>query len=157
MFRRFGLTRDEECGRILKVYGPDDFAHVGIALDEQFRTIHNRAQLLLGVCGVLISTSVLVTSSLVVGRGYLRFHTAAGPTMLVAGALSLVAAGVLCVAVLRIRFITQQPGEDLRAWVLANLEYRDGKTRAYRASVLLVLASMLSYQCAVTIALVQSP
>src|SRR5690242_2829653 len=61
------LTRDEECDRIIEAHGPADFAGISEALDRQFRTIHNRAQLLLGICGVLISASVLVTTGRLIG------------------------------------------------------------------------------------------
>jgi len=40
-------------------------------------------------------------------------------------------------------------------WVLSNLLYRDRKTRAYRLAIVLILASMVSYQVAIAIAMLQ--
>ena len=58
--------------------------------------------------------------------------------------------------VMNVRWITQQPGDDLRAWVISNLAYRDSKTLAYqRIGIMLVLLSLTTYQVAVAIALLQ--
>ena len=62
------LARVDECDRILRVYGASAVEQIVGALDRQFRIIHNRAQLLLGICGVLISASVLVTTGKIIGR-----------------------------------------------------------------------------------------
>jgi hypothetical protein len=78
-----------------------------------------------------------------------------GPVLAVAGALVIAAACTVVVGVLSVRWITQQPGADLRAWVLSNLAYRDHKTRAYRVGTVLVLLSTLFYQTAIAIALVR--
>ena len=150
------LTRTEECKRILEGHATDigtanQFDQISVALDRQFGTIHNRAQLLLGICGILISASALVaTGRIISGMAHAR---TAGLLLVFAGMLEVVAAGVLVGGVLNVRWITQQPGEDLRAWVLANLKYRDAKTRSYRISTAFLLAGMVAYQSAVVIAL----
>jgi hypothetical protein len=149
------LSRDEECERILNVHGPGDFAAISTELNRQFATIHNRAQLLLGICGVLISASVLVTTGRLIGRPQFLHQRFAGRLLVVAGLLEIAAAAVVVGGVLNVRWITQQPGGDLRAWVLSNLKYRDGKTRAYRLGLVLVLLSMVLYQTAVAVALIQ--
>src|SRR5690348_7772644 len=132
MFARLkSLTRSAECDRILQYY-PEDFDRISEALDRQFRTIHNRAQLLLGVCGVLISATVVVTTGRIISRPNFLHHHLTGRLLVVAGALQIAAAAVTVAGVLSVRWITQQPGGDLRGWVLSNLEYRDKKTRAYR-------------------------
>lgn len=158
LVKRLGksLTRDEECERILKAHGPEDFERISIALDKQFRTIHNRAQLLLGICGVLISASVVVTTGrLIGGRTEFSHQHIAGTLLVIAGVLEIGAAAVVVGGVLNVRWITQQPGDDLRGWVFSNLLYRDRKTRAYRIAILLILLSMMSYQTAIAIALLQ--
>jgi hypothetical protein len=149
------LTRDVESERILAEYA-EDFERISEALDRQFRTIHNRAQLLLGVCGVLISASVVVTTGRIIGgRAEFRHQHVAGLLLVVAGLLDIAGAGIVVGGVLNVRWITQQPGEELRAWVLSNLLYRDRKTRAYRFACTFVLLSMVSYQVAIAIALLQ--
>jgi hypothetical protein len=150
------LTREQECDRILAHYGPDGFEPISEALDRQFRTIHNRAQLLLGVCGILISASVLVTTGRLIGpRPIFGHQHVAGVLLFSAGVLDIIAAGIVVAAVLDVRWITRQPGDDLRAWLLSNLAYRDRKTLAYRVAILIVLFSMMSYQGAIAIALLQ--
>jgi hypothetical protein len=150
------LTRDEECKRILQQYGPTSYDRISEALDRQFRTIHNRAQLLLGVCGVLISASVLVTTGRLIGRGTgFQHHSLAGGVLILAGVLEISAAVLLVGGVLNVRWITQQPGDDLQGWVLTNLAYRDHKTRAYRVACVLVLLSMACYQTAIAVTLLE--
>lgn len=156
MFGRFDkVSREDECERILKVHPPGDFTGISAELDRQFATIHNRAQLLLGICGVLISASVLITTGRLIGRAQFLHQRFAGRLLVLAGAVEIAAAAVVVAGVLNVRWITQQPGADLRAWVLSNLTYRDAKTAAYRVGLLLVLISMMMYQTAVAIALIQ--
>jgi len=150
------LTREQECERILRSHSPGDFDSISAALDRQYRTIHNRAQLLLGICGVLISASVVVTTGrLIGGRAEFAHQHVAGVMLVIAGALEIGAAAVVVGGVLHVRWITQQPGEELRDWVMANLVYRDRKTLVYRVATLLILLSMISYQIAIAIALLQ--
>jgi hypothetical protein len=81
VFRRFKpLTLGEEADRILK--SPRDFELISAALDRQFHTIHNHAQLLLGICGVLITASVLVTSGRLTGRPLFLYRHFAGALLL---------------------------------------------------------------------------
>ena len=150
------LTREEECERIVEGHGPSDFERISEALDRQFRTIHNRAQLILGICGVLISASVVVTAGRLIGhRPEYRHRHTAGILLVTAGILEIAAAAVVVGGVLNIRWSTRQPGDNLRQWVLSNLLHRDRKTLAYRVSTLLLLLSMISYQIAIAIAMLQ--
>jgi hypothetical protein len=57
-----------------------DFESISVAFDRQFTTLHNRAQLLLGICGVLISASVLVTAGRFIGGRGLFLAPKAGQT-----------------------------------------------------------------------------
>lgn len=159
MRRRFAwqrshrMTVEQECDRLLEEYSRD-FERISNVLDRHFETIHDRAQLLLSICGVLISASVLVTTGRFIG-GRIKFagHQVTGLLLVMAGILDIAAAAIVVGWVLRIRWITRHPGEDVRSWLLSNLAYRDSKARAYRLSTVLVLLSMASYQCAIAIAL----
>jgi hypothetical protein len=75
--------------------------------------------------------------------------------LVVAGILEITAAAVVVAGVLRVRWITQQPGADLSEWVMSNLAYRDEKVRVYRVAMVLLLLSMVAYQTAIAIALLQ--
>lgn len=150
------LSREEECERIVKAHGPADFERISEALDKQFLTIHNRAQLILGICGVLISASVVVTAGRLIGaRSDVEHGHTAGILLVIAGVLEIAASAVVVGWVLNIRWSTRQPGDDLSAWVRTNLVYRDRKTQAYRVATLLLLLSMVSYQVAIAIAIMQ--
>jgi hypothetical protein len=150
------LTLEDECERIVEAHGPASFERISEALDRQFRTLHNRAQLLLGICGVLISASVVVTTGRLIGRGPQFEHQhAAGLLLVAAGVLEIAAAAMVVGGVLNIRWSTRQPGEELREWVRHNLAYRDRKTRAYQVATLLLLLSMVSYQIAIAIVMLQ--
>jgi uncharacterized membrane protein YcjF (UPF0283 family) len=150
------LSREAECQRILTAHGPPNFERISEALDRQFNTINNRAQLLLGICGVLISASVVVTTGRLIGRRAEFAHQhLAGVLFVAAGILEIAAAAVVVGGVLHIRWITQQPEQDLHHWVHSTLIYRDRKTLAYRWAIVLVLLSMISYQVAISIALLQ--
>jgi hypothetical protein len=148
------LSRQEECDRILSFYG-SDFEAISVALDRQFSTIHNRAQVLLAICGILISASVLVTTGKLISRPSGDSPRLAGYVLVVAGLLEVSAAAFLVGGVLRVRWITQQPGTEIRAWVMSNLAYRDRKTHFHHTAVILVLFSMLAYQSAITLALLR--
>lgn len=148
------LTREQECDRILEHYR-GRFSRIGKALDEQFRTIHNRAEVLLGICGILISAGVVVTTGRLVRRIDFAYQPIPRALLVAAGSLDMCAAAILVGGVLRVRWITQQPGDDLRAWIMANLAYRDAKTRTYRVSIVLVLLAMFAYQVAIAMALAQ--
>jgi hypothetical protein len=149
------LRRTEECDRILSVCGDHIERIVGM-LDLQFRLIHNRAQILLAMCGVLISTSVVLMTGKLLGRMDLAHQSLLATILAGAGIAEVVAAAIVIVGVLNVRWATQIPGDNLRAWILASLAYRDDKTRAYRRAISLVLVALLFYQIAATFSVVQA-
>lgn len=147
------VSREEECERILSL--SDDRDVVFEALNAQFRLIHNRAQILLGICGVLLSTSVVLMTGKIIGQRKLEHQGVIAHLLLGAGATEIAALAMVIIGVLRIQWMTELPGKDVRAWVMTSLAYRDAKTRAYRISILLILISMVLFQTASTLAWVQ--
>lgn len=149
------IDREAECDRLLWAY-KDNVHKIRRALEDQFQALHNRAQILLGICGVLISASVLVTTGRIIGRPHFQLQHFAGRALVLAGTLDICTAVVIVGGVINLkRWMTQHPGEDLRSWILSTLAYRDRKARAYRVAVYMMLLSMISYQTAVAIALMQ--
>lgn len=158
------LSHEEECRRILGSQTAEEamrqrdpreaqlMDQISAQLDRQFVTMHNRAQLLLGLCGILISASVLVASVRIM-NSHLLHQEFAGGLLVTAGSLEIAAAWFLVWRVLEVRWMTQQPGQSIEEWIMVNLRYRDRKTRAYRISTALVLLGMIAYQVAVAIAL----
>jgi hypothetical protein len=146
------LTREEECERILRVCEPDNYEQVFRALDVHFQLLHNRAQVLLGICGVLVSASVLLMTGKLIVRSQIIHLSVIGPLLVGAGGAGIAAAAIVVTGVLRIRWTTELPGEDLRAWVMSSLRYRDSKTLAYRAATIMLLLSMAQFQTAALLA-----
>jgi len=124
-------------------------------LDQQFATLHSRAQVLLGICGVLLTASVLITTGRIIGRGTYTLQRAAGWLIALAGLCDIAATAITVGGVLHIRWLTQEPSKDLRAWMIRAIAHRDRKTRAYHLALGVVLLSMLFYQTAVLIIVLQ--
>src|SRR5262249_23698501 len=141
-------SRAEECDR------SDDSA-IKRELEQQFATLHNRAQVLLGICGVLLTASVLITTGRIIGRGDYALERAAGWLLALAGLCDIASTAIVVGGVLHIDWLTQAPGEDLRDWMMRAIAHRDTKTRAYHAALGGVMLSMLFYQAAVLIVVLQ--
>ena len=141
------LTRDEEARRILREYGPDAFADIMEVLERQFAVLHNRAQVLLGLCGIIVSTTGF-SGRLVAGTNVFA------QALIIAGvALVLAAAAIVCWGVLHLRWLTMQAGKSIPDWLATSLKYRDTKTKAYRVGLMFLLAGLVLYSGAVAIML----
>jgi hypothetical protein len=141
------LSRDAEADRILRYYGGDAFPEIMAMLERQFVVLHNRAQVLLGLCGIVVTTTGF-SGRLVAGTN------AAAQWLIIAGvALVLCAAAIVVWGVLHLYWLTMQPGDSTRAWLLSSLAYRDRKTRAYRIGISLLLAGLTAYAAALSIML----
>jgi hypothetical protein len=141
------LTRDEERNRILREYAGAGFPEIMAMLERQFTVLHNRAQVLLGLCGIIISTTGF-SGRLIAGTDE------RAQWLVIAGvALVLLAAGVVCWGVLHLRWLTMQLGGDTPAWLATTLRYRDTKTNAYRVGLLLMLLGLALYAAAIAIML----
>lgn len=147
-------TRDEECTRIIEAYAGDHLA-IFSALESHFNTLQTRAQVVLGICGVLLTASVLMMTGklIVAGRDVPQLFFASR-LLIVAGVLDVLSGAVAVVGVLRIRWVTPPTGE-LRAWVMTRLAHRERKTRALHLGIALLVMSMIAYQIAGAIMLVQ--
>lgn len=144
---RHQLDRAAECDRILHYHGADRFETINMLLERQFAVLHNRAQVLLGLCGIVITTTGF-SGRLIAGTNRL------GQALIVTGiALVLAAAAVVVWGVLHLRWLTQQLGDDVRAWLLTVLAYRDAKTEAYRVGIVLLLGGLVFYVASIAVML----
>ena len=141
------LPRDTEADRILRYYGADALPEIMAMLERQFTVLHNRAQVLLALCGIVVTTTGF-SGRLVAGT-----NVAAQWLIIVGVALTLLAAAIVVWGVLHLYWLTMQPGETTRAWLLASLAYRDRKTRAYRIGIWLLLVGLMVYAAALAIML----
>ena len=124
-------------------------------LEEQFKMLHGRAQVLLGICGVLLTSSVLITTGRIIGQGNYELARLAGWLLALAGLCDITATAISVGGVLHIRWVTQGLDEDVRAWMMRALAHRDRRTRAYHVALGVVLLSMLFYQAAVLLVVLQ--
>lgn len=124
-------------------------------LDDQFKTLHGRAQVLLGICGVLLTSSVLITTGRIIGRGTLALARIAGWLLAFAGLCDITATAIIVGGVLHIRWLARAPDEDLRTWLIRAIAHRDAKTRAYHLALVVTMMSMALYQAAVLIVIFQ--
>lgn len=138
---------DEETRRILALYEDAPFEALSIMLDRQFSTLHQRAHVLLVICGVLVTGSAFSGLQFRDARALILVLRVLG------GALAIAAAAVTLMGVLRIRWMTRYPGETREEWLRHALAYRDHKTAMYRTACWLTLASMLLYEFSVVLIL----
>jgi hypothetical protein len=141
------LTRDQECARILQQFGPDRVEAIMAMLERQFTVLHNRTQVILGLCGIVITTTGFS------GRIIAGTNLAAQVLIINGIALVLLAAAVVVWGVLHLRWLTQQPGDDVKTWLMTTLAYRDRKTDSYRVGVALLLVGLTLYVAALAIML----
>lgn len=141
------LNREEEADRVLAHFGPDDLPGIMAMLERQFAVLHNRAQVLLALCGIIISTTGFS------GRNIAGTGPWAQGLVLGGVGLILVSAGVVCWGVLHLRWLTMQTGQATRQWLLTALQYRDLKTRSYRIALLVMLVGLAMYVAAIMIML----
>lgn len=143
------MTCEQECERILAIYGEADRPAIVSLLERQFAVLTARSQVLLGLAGVVVTTTGF--------SGRLIAGTNVYAQVLVISGLALVmgAAAVVVFGVLHLKWLTQHEGELPRQWMLCCLRYRNRKMRFYRAGVMLLLAGLLLYVGAIGVMLLE--
>ncbi len=139
--------RAAEAERIMNQYGPEAFREIMEMLERNFLVLHNRAQVLLGLCGIIISTTGFS------GRN-IAGSSLTGQILIIIGvAMVLISAAVVCWSVLHLRWLTMTPGDDLRQWLTASLAYRDYKTTCYRIALFIMMTGLTAYVAAIVLML----
>jgi hypothetical protein len=140
------LSQEQEIRRILGAYGPN-LPEIMAMLERQFAVLHNRAQVLLALCGIVISTTGF-SGRLIAGTNELA------QGLIIAGiALVLLSAAVVVWGVLHLRWLTLQGGTDVDSWLATSLDYRDRKTELYRVAIMLMLAGLALYVASIAVML----
>lgn len=133
------LTREGERESILARYGHERFEAIQGVIERQLDVLMSRSQLLLGLCGIAITTTGF-SGRLIAGNSRL------GQGLIIAGlALVLCAAAVLVWGVLDLTWITQRDSQFIDSWLMACLEYRDRKTLLFRMAIILLLIGLTLY------------
>ena len=140
------VSREDEVRHILEVYNNSE-PEVQRLLTGQFATLHNRAQVLLGLSGIAITTTGFS------GRAIAGTNSAAQFLIIAGVSTVLVAAAVVVAGVLQLNWLTQMPGATLEARLLKSLAYRDRKVVCYRAGIVLLLLGLAMYVGAIAIML----
>jgi hypothetical protein len=141
------LSREQECERIIAKYGEDSFEKIMAMLERQFLVLHNRSQVMLGLCGIVITTTGF-SGRIIAGTNFV------GQLLIVNGiALVLLSATVVVWGTLHLRWLSQQAGDDTRTWIMTVLRYRDRKTDSYRLGIALMLAGLTLYVAAIGVML----
>jgi len=117
------------------------------AVEAQFGVLSNRAQVMLGLCGVVITTTGFS------GRLIAGTNLAAQISIISGITLILVAAVLVVVGVMPLRWLTQCRGDDMDAWLAEVLTYRNRKLGHYRIAVVLLLLGMAVYVVAIALML----
>jgi len=141
------LGREAEAQRILQTYGQDNGPRVMELLERQFVILANRAQVLLGLCGIVITTTGF-SGRLIAGTNQL-----AQITIITGVSLTLAAAATAVWGVLHLRWISQQPGDQIHDWLMETLFYRDRKMKYYRYAIVLLLLGLAFYVFAISMML----
>jgi len=140
-------NNEAEIERIIRIYGSDNSQGIMEALERQFMVLHHRSQVLLGLTGIVVTTTGFS------GRLIAGTNTAAQWLIITGVALVMVAAVIVCYGVLHLRWLTEQPGDDLREWLRQTLAYRDRKTRYYRAGIIITMVGLTLYVASIFIML----
>ena len=111
--------------------------------------------MLLGICGVLLTASVLITTGRIIGRGSYALARVAGWLLALAGLCDITTTAIIVGGVLHIHWLTHDPDEDFADWMTRAIAHRDKKTRAYHTGLAIALLSMMFYQAAVLIVVLQ--
>lgn len=145
--QRKTLTRSEEIDRFIAMYGDEGSAKMMEAMERQFLILHNRSQVALGLAGIVITTTGF-SGRLIAGTSKLA------QALIVTGvSLTMIAALLVVLGVLHLRWLTQQPGDLIRPWLETCLAYRDKKTNYYRAGIILLILGIAAYVAAIAVML----
>ncbi|HAI11264.1 MAG TPA: hypothetical protein DCM28_06130 [Phycisphaerales bacterium] len=142
------LNTEQEYQRIITVYGKDDQLGALNLLERQLNTMTQRAQMLLGLCGIVITVTGF-SGRIIAGTNR------AAQLLIVSGvSITLISAALVVGGVMKLLWITQQPPhEDLPQLIRTTLAYRNRKMRFYHAAVYVLLLGLTCYVIAIAIML----
>lgn len=144
---------EKEADQILRIYGGCEDGQYANAnakditslLERQFAVLTGRAQMLLGLSGIVITTTGF-SGRAIASTGLLaQWLIVSGIFFVLSGAVAIVW------GILRLNWVTQLVGSDIRVALIDMLAYRDRKTRAYRLGLLLLIIGLALYVSAIAL------
>jgi hypothetical protein len=142
-------ARDAEIARILTLAGDGEARAVGL-VERQLNVLVLRTQVMLSLSGIVVTVTGF--------SGRAIAQTSALARMLIAAGILIVlsAAGTAIGGVLRLRWLTQIEGPDLRARLERMLAERDRKSRFLAAALGLFLVGFGCYCVAIALMLLSA-
>lgn len=153
------IRREKEADQILQIYGgcrKGDYANanpkeITSLLERQFAVLTGRAQMLLALSGIVITTTGF-SGRAIASTGLLaQWLVVSGIFFVLSGAVAIVW------GILRLNWVTQFIDTDVRTTLLEMLAYRDRKTRAYRLGLLLLIIGLTLYVSAIALLVLAPP
>jgi len=141
------MTPEQESQRILGRLTRPEFTPAMNVLEKQFQVLSNRAQVLLGISGVVISTTGF-SGRLIAGTGVV-----AQLLVIIGVSFVLAAAVTVVVGVMPLKWITMQEGDTPEAWLVAAIGYRNRKQRRYFAGIVLMIVGLGLYVVSIIVML----
>jgi len=141
------MKPQEESQRIINQLAQPEYAPVLGMLEKQFQVLSNRAQVLLGISGVVISTTGF-SGRLIAGTGVVaQLLVIAGVSLVLAAAVTVV------VGVMPLRWITTQHGDSPEALLTNALAYRNRKQKRYFLGIILMMVGLTLYVASIIVML----
>lgn len=135
-------TRSEEIDRILKLTGSDTERAFGL-VERQLSVLVLRTQVMLSLSGIVITVTGFSGKAIAQTNELAR-------TLVSAGILIVLAAAATAIGgVLRLKWLTQELGEDLRQTLDRMLRVRDEKSKFLSAALVLFIVGFSCYCVAI--------
>lgn len=136
------MTAREEAQRILDGVGADRFAALQV-LERQLGVLVLRTQVLLSLCGIVITVTGFSGRAIAQTGGFARLSISVGIFVVLA------AAATAIVGVLRIKWLTQVATDDALETLVNAIGIRQQKSRYLAASQILFVAGFALYCAAI--------
>ncbi len=135
-------TRSEEIDRILKLTNSDTERAFGL-VERQLSVLVLRTQVMLSLSGIVITVTGFSGKAIAQTNELAR-------TLVSAGILIVLAAAATAIGgVLRLKWLTQELGEDLRQTLDRMLQVRDEKSKFLSAALVLFIVGFSCYCIAI--------
>jgi hypothetical protein len=138
---------DDETREIINFFNGDK-VNIQRTLENQFSVIYQRSQILLSLCGIIISVTGFSGKSIVV-------TSLASRILLITGLFFVLLSGILSIwGVIRFKWITQWHEENIYNMVKNILMRRERKTLFFHISIILLLIGLTLYVLSISIMLI---
>jgi hypothetical protein len=137
---------EKETNEILKFFEGNKL-NIQRTLENQFAVIYQRSQILLSLCGIVISVTGFSGKTIATTNMFSRM-------VLITGLAFVLIAGAITIwGIINIKWITQFHQEDLHSLIMNVLKNRNLKTFYFRLSILFLIVGLTLYVISISIML----